>query len=213
MAQPQPVHPARLPRAFSSLRWQRQATSALRQWDLHAHAGRFVELSGDGATASLTVAAAWILQAQQRNEPTAWIAARASGFFPPDFHRTGIDLDALVVIRAPGAAAAAKAADHLLRSGAFALVTLDLGRGSTLSSATQTRLVALAQKHRSTLLCLTRKKPELPSLGSLVSLRATAVSRRTAPGRFEVTLDVLKDKRQGPGWHHAEVCSGPDGLR
>jgi recombination protein RecA len=213
MAQPRPALPVRLPHAFSSLRWQRQTRPPERQWNLSTNAGRFVEISSEGATASLTVAAALILQAQQLKEPTAWIAARSSCFFPPDFARTGIDLDALVVIRAEGARVAAKAADHLLRSGAFALVTLDLGSSNALTTSMQTRLAALAHKHRSTLLCLTQKKPDMPSLGSLVSLRATAVSHRTAWDRFEVRLDVLKDKRQGPGWRHAEVCGGPDGLR
>ena len=38
----------------------------------------------------------------------------------------GIDLDALPVVRVPDARAAGRAADHLVRSGGFGLVVIDL---------------------------------------------------------------------------------------
>jgi len=54
---------------------------------------------------------------------------------------------------------------------------------------------------------------ELPSLGSLVSLRVQAQRERVCDDRFSCGLAVLKDKRRGPTWTHAEVYRGPAGLR
>jgi hypothetical protein len=79
-------------------------------------------------------------------------------------------------------------------------------------SGLQTRLAALAQKHRATLLCLTRKGRTASSLGSLVSLRAVGDVRKTAFDRFLWELMVLRDKHQAPGWNHSEACRGPAGL-
>ena len=73
-------------------------------------------------------------------------------------------------------------------------------------------IVDLAQKHGAALLCITEKDGRRPSLGSLVSLRAEAVRTERAGDRFRCEVHVLKDKRRGPGWKHAEVCRGPDGL-
>jgi recombination protein RecA len=181
--------------------------------------GRMVELSGRGASAVLTAAAGLVLEAQQAGEPVAWIARQAT-FFPPDLAESGIDLEALVVVRIEAGShdralhPALRATEHLLRSGAFGLVVLDLGRATDLSLAAQSRLGSLAQKHDSALLCLTEKDDQAPSLGSLVSLRATA-HRQPLPGqqRFLCKIQVLKDKRRGPRWVHTEVCRGPTGLR
>ena len=190
-------------------------------WSLTALTGRLVELSGSGATASLTVAAALIHEAQQRGELCTWISAghagqEASTFFPPDLAQCGIDLAALPVVRVAGGMEAARATDVLLRSGALALVVLDLGmqshRKQCIASAIQSRLAGLAHKHGTVVLCLTRKENNTASLGSLVSVRVQAVRQRTALDRFAWELRVLKDKRRGPGWQHVEVCRGPEGL-
>ena len=83
-----------------------------------------------------------------------------------------------------------------------------------------TRLGGLAQKHDSVILCLTHKDGDIPSLGSLISVRGQA---RRSPARqhhvgthapaFDCEVHILKDKRRGPGWTHREVCRGPDGVR
>jgi recombination protein RecA len=192
-------------------RWRRALPEG-RHWKLTTLAGRLSELSRDEGTASLTAAANLILQAQQQGEPGAWIAVGDSIFFPPDLADSGIDLRALPVVKVKSSVAAARAADHLLRCGAFAVIVLDLAGQAFLHTAVQTRLAALAQKHHAALLCLTRSKRNESSLGSLVSLRGAGALERTAFDRFTWTLDVLKDKRRGPGWNHAEVCRGPDGL-
>jgi len=107
----------------------------------------------------------------------------------------------------------AVAAERLLRSGAFGLVLIDLGKDPNLPAALQSRLLGLAQHHHSALVCLTQKAEETPSLGSLVSLRAHAVRSWLGQERFVCEARVRKDKRRGPGWSQSEVYRGPLGLR
>lgn len=182
-------------------------------WSLEQVVGRLVEISGEGATASLTLAFGLVLQAQRQNEPVAWITLDDSLFYPPDAAEGGVDLDALTIVRVPDGRAAARAADQLMRSGAFGLVVLDLGAKPDLPAPLQIRLAGLANKHRTTLLCLTTKRDKAPSLGPLVSLRVAARLERLVDDRFTCGLTVLKDKRRGPTWRYMEICRGPAGLR
>ncbi len=181
-------------------------------WNLAETAGRLVEISGAGTKAGLTVALGLVLEAQRRGEPVAWVTPSASAFYPPDAAKGGVDLDALAVIRVPDARAAARAADRLLRSGAFGLIVLDLGAQAGIPMPLQSCLAGLAQKHHTAVLCLTEKTRETPSLGSLVFLRVHAQRREAADHQFLCELAVLKDKRRGPTWVHTEGCRGPDGL-
>jgi recombination protein RecA len=193
--------------------------------------GRLVELSSFGNGAPLSFAAGLILEAQLSGEPAAWIACGQSSFYPPDFARSGIDLDALPVLRVPDAASAARAADKLVRSGAFGLVVLDLigsggARGqNNVPSPLQSRLLALASRHATAIVFLTEKTSEAPSLGSLVSLRAQTRRRRLQEGRYSCDVEILKDKRHGPRTHSwagsgdsstsglcSGLCNGPAGL-
>jgi len=182
------------------------------QWKLSAFTGRFGEISGAEAGACLSLAFRLVLEAQRQGEPVAWVGRRESAFFPPDVAETGVDLAALPVVWAPDTLAAARAADHLVRSGAFGLMVIDLGARAVLPLHAQARLVGLAKKHDTALLCITEKEDERPSLGSLVSLRAHVVRTRREGDRFRCEVRVLKDKRRGPRWGHTEICSGPDGL-
>ena len=191
---------------------RRRPRDTSRAWNLPSLAGRLTEVSDSGATPSLTAAAALILQAQQRGEPAAWVGFGNSIFFPPDFADWGIDLEALPVVRVPDALAASRAADQLLRSGAFGLVVLDLKAETRMHMAIQSRLAALARKHHAALLCLTRKKQGAPSLGPLVSLHGEGRITRTAFSRFDWEIRMVKDKRGAPGWSHTESCRGTDGL-
>lgn len=193
-------------------------------------AGRLVELTGAAASAALTLAVGLVREAQELGEPVAWVGGDAP-FYPPDLEENGVDLASLAVIRVPAAGPAGarrtvgstalpsrqrlalRAAETLLRSGAFGLVVLDLGPLRTLPLPAQTRLASLAQHHDAALLCLTEKPDAQASLGSLVSLHAVAERRRLGEGRFACELHVLKDKRRGPGWIATEVCRGPAGLR
>ncbi|MBE7449060.1 MAG: recombinase A [Kofleriaceae bacterium] len=96
------------------------------RWQLDEAVGRLTELSGLGATASLSATTVLVLEAQARGEPSAWIGLPSASFFPPDLDDAGVDLDALVVVRAPDDTALVRAADRLLRSAAFGLIVLDL---------------------------------------------------------------------------------------
>jgi recombination protein RecA len=195
-------------------------------WGLASLRGRLVELSARGASATLTTAIDLVLEAQREGEPVAWIvpwappgpsgssssSATSGTFFPPDVADCGVDLSALVVVRAPSAVAVARAAERLLRSGAFGLVVLDFGSASVdVPMSHQGRLVTLAQTHDAAIVCLTEKASDSTSLGSLVSLRAEALRTRTKDG-FEITVRALKDKRRGPGWTRAIKARGPAGL-
>lgn len=182
-------------------------------WRLSTFAGRFTEISGVHAPATLTLAFRLVLEAQRLGEPAVWISGKGSVFYPPDVANTAVDLDALTIVRVPDGPATARAADQLLRSGAFGLVVLDLGVRAHVPLPAQARLVGLAKKHHAALLCLTEKDRERPSIGSLVSIRAQAIRIRKDEGRFLCRASIVKDKRRGPGWKHTEVCHGPDGLR
>jgi recombination protein RecA len=185
-------------------------------WELSQLTSRIVEISGRGASARLTAAFGLVLAAQRDGEAPAWITFRDSAFFPPDVAAGGIDLSALAVVRVPDARTAGRAADQLVRSGAFGLVVIDLASSrkndERLDAPILTRLLGLAQKHDAAVVVLTEKPPQAPSLSSLVSLRAEA--RRTQRGdRIDVRVHVLKDKRRPPGGEHSETCRGPAGLR
>ena len=188
-------------------------TPSSREWTLETLAGRMVELSSDAASATLTAATSLVLQCQRRGEPAAWILGGGSSFYPPDVAATGVDLAALVVVRAGSAIRAARAADHLLRSGGFALVILDLVEDSDMRMSVQSRLSGLANAHRSAVVCLTHKRMDAPSIGSLVSLRGNTTVTRTGFDEFTWGVEIIKDKRRGPGWSHSGRCRGVEGLQ
>lgn len=182
-------------------------------WGREQLSGRLTEISGVGAVASLTSAVGLVLDAQLESEPVAWITLPGTLFYPPDVADSGVDLDALVVVRVPGAYEAARAAERLLRSGAFGLLILDLGRDARIPVGVQGRLVSLAKKHDAAVVCLTSKNRDGASLGSMVSLRAEIVRDKLSEGHFRCKVNVLKDKCRGPNWTHSEVVRGPAGLR
>ena len=181
------------------------------RWSRAEMAGRLAEISGTAGSPVLTLAIGLVLDAQLSGETTAWIAAGRSLFFPVDVADSGIDLEALPVLRVPDVIAAGRAAEHLGRSGAFGLVVLDLGASKPLPMPLQARLVKLAQRYDTAFLCLTQKTSEERSLGSLVSLRAQVRRDRSAEGGYLCEARILKDKRRGPGWVHQESCNGPTG--
>ena len=182
-------------------------------WTSAALGGCLAELSGAGASPSLTLAFSLVHQVQQQGEPAAWITRAESTFFPPDAAQSGVDLEALPVIRLAGLRQRLRAADQLARSGAFGLLVIDLGGCLDLPLAVQTRLAGQALAHGTLILCLTMKTDRQPSLGSLVSVRAHARRIRHGDGRFMCQVHVLKDKRRGPGWSDEVWCRGPDGVR
>ncbi len=194
-----------------------QAENAPPRWNRDNLSGRLTEISSAGASATLTTAIGLVLDTQRQGDPVAWITLPNSIFYPPDVDDSGVDLDALAVVRAPLARAAARAADRLVRSGAFGLIILDLGKDAYIPDSLQGRLVGLAQKHDTAIVCLTEKPADSPSLGSMVSLRVTTMREKLPPdipaGGFRCKLVVVQDKRRGPNWQHSETVRGPSGLR
>jgi recombination protein RecA len=192
---------------------QKPALENVPVWSFDSVAGRLVEISSSPAGAPLTLAFRLLLDAQRKGEPVAWIGRRDAPFYPPDVADAGADLRALPVVWAKDAVAAAKAADLLVRSGAFGLVLIDLGMEPVLPAHASSRLATLAKQHGTAVVCLTDKDAKRPSLGPLVSLRAHALGRaRGEAGRYRCEALAIKDKRGKPGWAFSEVCRGPDGL-
>src|SRR5512140_855201 len=106
------------------------------RWGLDALRGRLVELSALGATATLTTSIELVLEAQRAAEPVAGVMLGNGTFYPPDVADSGVDLAALVVVRVADTTTAARAAERLLRSGAFGLVVLDFGGGGVVEVPT-----------------------------------------------------------------------------
>lgn len=193
-------------------------------WCLEELKGRLTEISGLGDSACLTLAFSIVLDAQQQGETSAWVTRSESSFFPLDAAASGVDLEALAVVRLPDDRSIIRATDKLARSGGLGLVVFDLGSGSDkatalgrarppyMSMAMQARLRSLANRHDMAMLCLTRKPSATSSLGSMVSLRGTA-HRARQDGNFVCRLHMLKDKQRGPGWDYTETLRGPDGLQ
>jgi recombination protein RecA len=199
-------------------------------WGLEPLEGRLVEISGHRSAANLTAAFGLVLDAQKKGEPVAWVTLALSTFFPPDVADSGVDLTQLAVVRVSDLLSAYRATVELTRSGGFGLVVLDLGPealqkrqkpatpgprrrrfGKSAPVPFVTKLVGLAQKTATAVVVLTEKTREASSLSALVSLRAEA--RRNPENPCEVEIDVLKDKRRGPGRLYREVCRVPAGLR
>ena len=201
----------------SELSLGQQPVPSSQTWTFRELSGRLVELSGGADAASLTAAFGLVLEAQLAGDRAAWVSLPGSSFFPPDVADGGIDLSVLPVVRVPDARAAGRAADHLLRSGGFGLVVIDLANGAANSALIPvpllTRLLGLARAHDAAVIVLTKKSHDAPSLHSLISLRAETARSASAPGRFDVRVHALKDKRGGPGWTHGETCRGPAGVR
>ncbi len=184
-------------------------------WGLACIAGRLVELDGTGASAVLTAGLGLVGSAQEACETAVWVTSTESLFSPVDAVEGGVDLEALAVVRIPGATALLRAADRLVRSGAFGLIILDfvpLLAPFSVSLAQQSRLLGLAQKYQTAIVFLTSQDRPLSAAGSLISLRGQVGRRCMGTDLHEVEVRILKDKQCGPGWRHAELCCGPDGL-
>jgi recombination protein RecA len=123
--------------------------------------------------------------------------------YPPGLATAGVDLERLLVIHAPDAAGAARAADIVLRSGAFGVVVLP---ALTLRAQAWTRLASLTHRTNAVLVALGDASDELRYFASLrVRLRAARLEWNGGTGLFatlagaELEAAVLKHKRAAPG--------------
>jgi recombination protein RecA len=202
--------------------------------------GRLLELSGDRdgpvATARTSAAVGVLRDAQQAGETTAWIQPQGGTLYPPDLAACGIDLDALLVVHVPRPHAGpntpnpdrahphalCKAAELLLRSGAFGLVVLDFTHGTPPSGreAWQGRLLGLARQHGSHVVLLTEKSTASDSLGTLIGarvetrrVRESSRSVRRGAGVFSLEHTLLKNKSGATMLIRQETRRGPWGMR
>lgn len=180
--------------------------------------GCVIELAGglDGACTSLAVAA--VVGAQRLGDLVVWVQPRHGLLFPPDLAAHGADLDALVVVHAcsaPGRSSRRgglelpRAAELLLRAGAFDLVVLDLRPVPPARGAWLHRLQALARLHQTRVLLLGEASaPVEPA--SAVAQRVVVRRRRGEPA-FVVEPQLLADKLHAPV-HPPFHCAAPVGL-
>jgi recombination protein RecA len=184
--------------------------------------GRITEASAVGPSAVLTCMAGLVVETQASGQPAAWIAVGDSTFYPPDFAEAGVDLDALVVVKVPGMVAGSRAAERLLRSGAFALVVVDASGQESTGKAIAAdavplghlgRLHALAQQHDAAVVVLTSKTERAPSLGSIISLRIAATRTGGAGKPYGYNVDATKDKKRGPWAQEVGELRPPAGLK
>lgn len=182
--------------------------------DLSTLRGRLAELSADRGHPHISLAVDLVAQAHRAEEPVAWLTPPTSIFYPPDADGWNIDWSSLALIRLRDRRRRLRAADKLLRSGAFGLVVIDLPDTSTPSAPRPLlgRLLRLADTHDSAVLFLTNTAERAPSLSSLISVRARARWSDTDPHRLRATYTVIKDKRRGPGHRRKEAYDGPMGL-
>lgn len=185
--------------------------------------GKIVELSGQART---SLAARLLRAVQAEGDPVAWITPQKNGgLFPPDLAAAGLDLDALVVVHVPeDDRAGPKAAELLLRTGAFGAVALDaraLGARSRVqgqrATAWQGRLSGILRTHAARLLVLTdggalEQEAGAPSLGPLIGVRLV-LARERRGDQLWIETHVVKDKSGALGGREpaSEEWRGPAG--
>ena len=176
--------------------------------------GRITEIVCVPSSPYLTVLCSLIREAQLLREPVVWIATRDVVFFPPDMAGNGVDLEALPVVWVPHARGAVRAAEHVLRSNTFGLITLDIPPHSLIEQGRIGKIARLADLHHAAVVFITKhtKKTSF-TLGSMVSLRCEIDREHVSTDQYHCVVRVIKDRKRPPGWSHAEVCHGPDGLR
>lgn len=178
--------------------------------------GRLIELTGGPDAAPTSAAVQILLLSQREGDPVAWIQPRGGTLYPPDLAAAGLELACMLVVHVPhdaGSVGLAKAAELVLRTGAFGAVALDLTHAPPpRGDAWLGRLASLAREHDSRCLLLGPADASA-SLGPLVSLRLRPRRRRIRPGCYAVETDVLKDKSGWmPSLEGPSRWRGPEGM-
>jgi len=136
--------------------------------------------------------------------------------FPPALAAAGVRLERLLIVAADDPVGAARAADILLRSGAFGAIVipaLPSGRGT--GSATWTRLASLAHRANAALIAVgVEASSELRYFASVrVETAIERVRWNGPPGHFgtlagyDVRARIEKHKRAAPGASALIACS------
>ena len=182
------------------------------QWNLQEVSGRLIEISEPYPVAALSFAFKLLREAQITSHSVAWIGLQKSSFYPPDAMQNGIDLKNLPVFRLQDSLQMGQVATTLMRNGAFQLVVLDLMQDQAIPLAKLSQLNALARKHNSTVIFLTQKQTDAPSLSSLVSLKAHTTRKRLTENRFRCHIHIERDKRRGTSWSWNFDLKGVEGY-
>ncbi len=181
-------------------------------WNLQELRGRLVEISEPHPIAGLSFCFLLVREVQMAGGCAAWIGPMDSTFYPPDAEKGGIDLRNLPILRLTDIQSLGRAAEILLRSGAFQLVLLDLGYDHTISIARLAQLNGLVRKHNACAVFLTHKQHGEQSVGPLISLHARTSRQRVETDSFSCELRILRDKRRGRKWTWQTRLSGVEGY-
>ncbi len=176
--------------------------------------GRVTELSAPRNAPVLSFVSLLIREVQEAAEPVVWVEVDQSVFFPPDFSKNGVDLSLLPVVWAHRVRDAVRAVEHLLRSGAFSLVIVDLPPNTIIEQGRLGKLARMADLNNMALLFINQQEERRPfTLGSIVSLRVFSRTNPVGKNAYTCDFTVMKDKHHSPGWSFSEVFHGPDGMR
>ena len=174
--------------------------------------GAIATLEGPPSSGRTTIAAGLLVQAT-RNGMGALV--HVDPLYPPSLAAAGVDLSRLVIVPAAEAVAAARAADILVRSGAFGVVLLPtIGPTRGINAATWTRLAGLAHRTNTALVALGNEaSSELRFFASLrVETRIVRVRWNGANGiyaelaGYDIEATVRKHKRAAPGGKAVVSC-------
>ena len=176
--------------------------------------GRITELTASRNAPVLSFLSLLIREAQGKGEPVAWVETGDSVFYPPDFATNGIDLEALPVVWTPDVKSGVRAAEHLLRSGSFGLLVIDLPPHTIIDQGRLGKLARMAGLNETAVILIAQQEEGTSfTLGSIVSLRFAGSKTRQDGSVYRCAIKAVKDKRDTPGWSHVEVFRAPDGMR
>lgn len=181
-------------------------------WNLQEVQGRLVEISEPHPIAALSFCFLLVHEVQMADGCAAWIGSTDSTFYPPDAEKVGIDLRNLPILRLTDVQSLGRAAEILLRSGAFQLVLLDLGYDPAIPVARLAQLNGLVRKHNACVVFLTRKQRGEQSVGPLISLHARTSRQHVETNSFSCELQILRDKQRGKKWTWQTCLSGVEGY-
>ena len=182
------------------------------KWSLQEVEGRLIEISEPHPTVALSCAFLLVQEAQANGRHVAWIGSSQNVFYPPDAQSNGIDLECLPVLRMTDSQSMGRAAETLLRCGAFGLIVMDLGLNHRMPTARLAQLNGLARKHSAGILFLTKKQLSEQSIGPLISLRVHTSRNHVGDGSFLCRIHVLRDKKRGISWIWDTCFTGIDGY-
>jgi hypothetical protein len=174
--------------------------------------GAIATLEGPPSSGRTTIGARLLAQAT-RNGVGALV--HVDPLYPPSLEAAGVDLRRLMIVPAAEGVAAARAADILVRSGAFGVVLVPaIGPARGINAATWTRLAGLAHRTNTCLVALGNEaSSELRFFASLrVETRIVRVRWNGAGGiyaelaGYDIEATVRKHKRAVPGGKAIITC-------